>query len=200
MECRACGTEIAVGKRFCRMCGASVSACPETIGAESEALPSATQSGPAAQSCGRCGAALKPGKPFCGACGTPVDLADAPIAGPMATEARSIHPEVCIESGKCPTCGKEVNLTAKFCIACGASKDAAAETEPARGVSSSTPRVTELPIDTPSRDSAAEQVPAQLACAEVKSLENIYSASRKTTPAIKDLAHELRVQPQKCES
>jgi hypothetical protein len=161
MECRACGAEIAEGQRFCRVCGTSVSAYPETVGAESAASPSATQSGLAAQFCIGCGAALKSCRPYCGACGAPVDLADAPIAGPMATDARSMKPEVCIEPGKCPTCGEEVSPTAKFCIACGASRDAA-DTERARGASSSALRVTELPIETPSRDSAAGQVPAQL--------------------------------------
>lgn len=63
MDCAQCGRELTAGARFCRHCGAAVTADPA----------------PAGKACPSCGTTAKPGARFCAKCGNDL-LAAAPAA------------------------------------------------------------------------------------------------------------------------
>jgi class 3 adenylate cyclase len=65
VECAACGTENAAGKKFCRRCGAAI-----------------------ARACPACSAPLEPDSVFCGECGTA--LADNPASAGVASAAAPV--------------------------------------------------------------------------------------------------------------
>lgn len=103
MRCPACSHEIAETAKFCRYCGAAVTAPPKT------------------KKCPRCGAENAVTARFCRVDGLPFDEAPAaPAAGASAqTEAPSEPAAVTLEPAAagivCPQCGTLNAPGAKFC-------------------------------------------------------------------------------------
>lgn len=73
MQCPKCGTETAEGKRFCRICGSSL-----TVQAPSAVSPipeeDATNKKGGVLTCPKCGSTITAGRPFCGRCGAALGI------------------------------------------------------------------------------------------------------------------------------
>lgn len=183
MKCINCQTENKDTAKFCRGCGAALTA----IGAVQ--LPEAT-----IKSCPGCQNACKLDTKFCPKCGHSFAAAvavpeavPAPISIEQPQQVEIKIEEKAAEGTKlCPGCGNSLKLTAKFCGKCGF------DFEPAQSVQ----RV-EL---NPPQDQSVRSIEAILpvvtpAAAPTKEVKSIPPELKKDAPAIKEPSVQPKPEP-----
>ena len=123
--CKACGSPIKPGDKFCSKCLVKVPDNPAGAPAAYQAPPPAYQAPPPPPAaavpggyvCASCGSPVSGSEKFCGICGTPVVAArpPAPAPAPAAPPAGKF----------CGVCGAAISGTTKFCGSCGATVNTA---------------------------------------------------------------------------
>ncbi len=120
--CRRCGTVAYPNARFCRICGAVLTASPSTQPDRSRELRPADPEALPAAPCPRCGFNVAQGVIYCPSCGTsrtapppPLDRAEvAEIDSPGPDTARAVP-----GAQPCPRCGTPPRGSGRFCFHCG---------------------------------------------------------------------------------
>jgi len=99
--CANCGNILAVGSRFCKECGAKVTA-PTT---KPDTLKKT------ARFCANCGNSLAVGSKFCKECGTAIQLPAHVMVQPTSKSCHHCGARIAFEAEICPKCGVRVSAT-----------------------------------------------------------------------------------------
>jgi len=115
VHCQKCGGEVPYNAPFCNSCGSPMTTTTSII-------PIAN-----GVSCNECGAVMALEKVFCTNCGNKMEASVSEQlednTAVMGEEDNSVTMENVVSSTpdtiKCPSCGKELSVTAMFCSGCG---------------------------------------------------------------------------------
>jgi len=138
--CPSCGADVIAGTKFCRYCGATLTAekqaapVPPSPEAAAPVPAEPLKAGPQKAVCPSCGADVIAGTKFCRKCGAALNAEKqtalvppppepvAQAAVPVPAEPQKAEPQKAV----CPSCGADVIAGTKFCRKCGAAVKTAA--------------------------------------------------------------------------